>query len=72
VNGTTLQPATVTMDERNQLARAAIQVADGRVRVVAQIRWRCSKCLDSRCPMRLGRDTGRPKHLAGTRAKRLA
>jgi 4-hydroxy-tetrahydrodipicolinate synthase len=36
VNGTTSEPTTLTMDERNQLVRTAIQVAGGRVPVVAQ------------------------------------
>jgi 4-hydroxy-tetrahydrodipicolinate synthase len=36
VNGTTSEPTSLTMDERNQLVRTAVQVAGGRVPVVAQ------------------------------------
>jgi len=36
VNGTTSEPTTLTLDERNQLVRTAVQVAGGRIPVVAQ------------------------------------
>jgi 4-hydroxy-tetrahydrodipicolinate synthase len=36
VNGTTSEPTTLTLDERNQLVRTAVQVAAGRIPVVAQ------------------------------------
>src|SRR5689334_602459 len=36
VNGTTSEPTTLTADERNQLVRTAMQVAKGRIPVVAQ------------------------------------
>ena len=36
VNGTTSEPTTLTMDERNRLVSAAVQVAAGRIPVVAQ------------------------------------
>lgn len=36
VNGTTSEPTTLTQDERNELVRVAVQVAAGRIPVVAQ------------------------------------
>ena len=36
VNGTTSEPTTLTMDERNALVRTAVEVAGGRIPVVAQ------------------------------------
>jgi 4-hydroxy-tetrahydrodipicolinate synthase len=35
VNGTTAEPSTLTMQERDELVRVAVEVADGRVPVVA-------------------------------------
>lgn len=35
VNGTTAEPSTLTMEERDRLVRVAVEVADGRVPVVA-------------------------------------
>ena len=36
VNGTTSEPTTLTMDERNALVRTAVEVARGRIPIVAQ------------------------------------
>jgi 4-hydroxy-tetrahydrodipicolinate synthase len=36
VNGTTSEPTTLTVEERNQLVRTAVQVSAGRIPVVAQ------------------------------------
>jgi 4-hydroxy-tetrahydrodipicolinate synthase len=36
INGTTSEPTTLTMDERNQLVRTAVQVSAGRIPIVAQ------------------------------------
>ncbi len=35
VNGTSAEPSTLTLDERNQLVKAAVQVVNGRIPVVA-------------------------------------
>ena len=35
INGTSAEPSTLTIDERNRLVTRAVQVADGRVPVVA-------------------------------------
>ena len=36
VNGTTSEPTSLTVDERNRLVRTAVEVAGGRLPVVAQ------------------------------------